>query len=353
VHSAFGRLWAQQGDGAGQRYIVAYSALLDETHWTTGAGEINVLGNAGAVSKGYDEVVAISSYDNYLVVFMRDSIVIYNSPDVPGSLGIQQIIQGVGCIARDSVQQTGDDVVWLSSTGLRSLRHTVQSENNLELGDLSANVRGELQQKVSQISGDVIRSAYYPEDALYTLKTGNVIWAMDLHDRSAIGQAPPKFTKFPNNEWQSLYYHEGSLYIGSNGKLGIYQNYQDDGTAYNMIWKTVWTDFGTSRLKSIKKMNSVVVANSNQNVTFQWETDYGLSSGSATATTEGAGTTAEWNVGEWGLSEWSGGTALSRLSVQGSRTGEVLAFGFNITVDSNQVCIEQLGIYTTIGREAR
>jgi hypothetical protein len=135
--------------------------------------------------------------------------------------------------------------------------------------------------------------------------------------------------------------------------LGIYQNYQDDGTAYNMIWKTVWTDFGTSRLKSIKKMNSVVVANSNQNVTFQWETDYGLSSGSATATTEGAGTTAEWNVGEWGLSEWSGGTALSRLSVQGSRTGEVLAFGFNITVDSNQVCIEQLGIYTTIGREAR
>jgi hypothetical protein len=353
VHSAFGRLWAQQGDGAGQRYIVAYSALLDETHWTTGAGEINVLGNAGAVSKGYDEVVAISSYDNYLVVFMRDSIVIYNSPDVPGSLGIQQIIQGVGCIARDSVQQTGDDVVWLSSTGLRSLRHTVQSENNLELGDLSANVRGELQQKVSQISGDVIRSAYYPEDALYTLKTGNVIWAMDLHDRSAIGQAPPKFTKFPNNEWQSLYYHEGSLYIGSNGKLGIYQNYQDDGTAYNMIWKTVWTDFGTSRLKSIKKMNSVVVANSNQNVTFQWETDYGLSSGSATATTEGAGTTAEWNVGEWGLSEWSGGTTLSRLSVQGSRTGEVLAFGFNITVDSNQVCIEQLGIYTTIGREAR
>lgn len=354
VHSAFGRLWAQKGDGSGQKYVIAYCKLLDETEWGhADSGEINVLGNAGAVSKGYDELVAISSFDDYLVAFMRDSIVIYNSPDAPGSIGIQQIIQGIGCIARDSVQQTGDDIVWLSATGLRSLRHTVQSENNLELGDLSAHVRGELIQKVSQVNGDSIRSAYYPEDALYLLKTGNVIWAMDLHDRSAAGGSPPRFTQFPNNTWTSMYYHEGDLYLGTAGALGIYQNYQDDGESYNMVWETVWTDFGTSRLKSIKKLNSVVIANSNQNVTFTWETDYGLSSGSATATTEGSGVIAEWNVSEWGLGEWSGGTNLSRLSVQGSRTGEVLSFGFNITVDSNQVCIEQLGIYTTIGREAR
>ena len=355
VHSAFGRLWAQKGDTTSGKYTIAYSSLLDETEWETSsiANDINVLGNAGAVANGYDELVAISSFDNFLVAFLRNSIVIYSSPEAPGTLAIERVIQGIGCIARDSVQQTGDDIVWLSATGLRSLKHTVQSENNLELGDLSSNIRRELVNKANQVAAGEIRSAYFPEDAVYMLKTADVVWAMDLHNRSLIGAEPPRFTNFPSNTWDSMYYHEGSLYLAQLGVLGAYQNYSDNGSTYNMVWKSVWTDFGSSKLKSMKKMNAVVIAKSDQNVTFSWETDYGLSAGSQTATTSGAGVVAEWALAEFGEDEWSGGTDLSRLSVQANRTGEVLSFGFNITVDAANVCIEQLGIYTTIGREAR
>jgi len=180
IHSAFGRLWAQKGDSSTAKSIIAYSALLDETHWSTGAGEINVLGTAGAVAHGYDELTAISSFDNYLIAFLRNSIVIYNNPDDPSNLGIEKVIQGVGCIARDSVQRTGDDIIFMSSTGLRSFRHTVQSENNLELGDLSRQVRRTLVNSVNQVSGDAVKSVFFPEDALYMLLAGNTIWALDL-----------------------------------------------------------------------------------------------------------------------------------------------------------------------------
>ena len=121
VHSAFGRLWAQKSDIGADKNIIAYSALLDEGHWSTGAGEINVLENVDALANGDDELVAISSFDGYLVAFLRNNIVVYDDPNDPGTLNIERIIQGVGCKSRDSVQQVGNDVYFLSDSGIRSL----------------------------------------------------------------------------------------------------------------------------------------------------------------------------------------------------------------------------------------
>jgi len=227
IHSAFGRLWAQKGDSSTAKSIIAYSALLDETHWSTGAGEINVLGTAGAVAHGYDELTAISSFDNYLIAFLRNSIVIYNNPDDPSNLGIEKVIQGVGCIARDSVQRTGDDIIFMSSTGLRSFRHTVQSENNLELGDLSRQVRRTLVNSVNQVSGDAVKSVFFPEDALYMLLAGNTIWALDLH-KETTQPGDTRITRFPLTNWDCFVYHEKNVYLGVSGTVGTYSGYLDD-----------------------------------------------------------------------------------------------------------------------------
>ena len=181
VHSAFGRLWAQKVPaGSTDQAVVAYSALLDETHWSTGAGEINALGTASAVAAGYDEMMGISSISGFLVVFFKNSIVIYGKPEDPTNMTINRVIQGVGLLERDSVQQIGDDLVFLTRVGVRSLKQTIRSDDNTELHDLSATVRSDLLNDVST-SETPIKSAWYPDEALYLLKADNHIWVMDMH----------------------------------------------------------------------------------------------------------------------------------------------------------------------------
>jgi hypothetical protein len=351
VHSAFGRLWAQKGQTGVARSAMVACALLDERHWSTGAFEFNLLGNRSALAFGYDEIVAIDSFDNFLIVFMTNSITIFNNPDDPSNMGIEKVIQGVGCLARDSIQKVGDDILWLSSTGVRSLKHTVQSENNLEFGNITTSVERELVEKAEQGLAIEIKSAYFPEDAVYMLLTGDIVWAIDLHLHS--GGGAPKITQFTGTDWHSMVYHESFLYIGQEGQIGTYSTYLDDAATYEMKWMSQWSDFGTNKLKSLKKLNAVVTASSDQAITFIWELDYGQATSFASAFTSGAGTTSEWNVAEWGLSEWSGSTDLSRVSTHASRTGEIISFGFTTTINNSQICIEELTLYTTLGRENR
>jgi len=103
----------------------------------------------------------------------------------------------------------------------------------------------------------------------------------------------------------------------------------------------------------LKKITMILLARANQTVTLEWFTDYGAAYGTTTRTTRGAGTVAEWGIAEWGLDEWSGQTNLSKLTGNANRSGQAVSFGFNITVDNAQVCIEQMSLLMTIGREAR
>jgi len=353
VHSAFGRLWAQKASTGTGQSIVAYSALLDETHWSTGAGEINVLGTATAVSSGYDEVVAISSIDKYLVVFLRSQIIIYGSPDDPSTLSIVKIIQGVGCIERDSIQQAGIDLYFLSSTGVRSLRQVIESENNLELSDVSALVRRELVQSTRSVSTFKVRSAYSPEEALYLLfGSDGIIWAFDTHI-VAESTNDVRITQFVNTDWTSAYNHEGVLYLGKAGTIGKYSGYLDGTSTYNISWASSWSDFGDAKLKILKKINTIIEGAGSQIFTFTWEVDYGASSDNANISIPPAAALAEYGEAEFGIAEYGGGVTLSRIGTPASRTGQVFSFGFNVTVNNTQVAVEQITLLLKVGREAR
>lgn len=115
IHSAFGRLWVQKSYTGTDKNVISYCGTLTPSSWgvdTAVGGEIDTLGTFGSIAHGYDELVAISSFDKFLVAFLRNSIIIYSSPDSPNDLGIERIIQGVGCISRDSVQQVGRDLIF-------------------------------------------------------------------------------------------------------------------------------------------------------------------------------------------------------------------------------------------------
>jgi len=358
VHSAFGRLWAQKShSGLGQN-VIAYCALLDETRWFSGAGEINVLGTAGAVAHGFDTLVAISSFDRFLVAFLRDSIIIYNSPDGPATLGIEQIIQGVGCLARDSVQRIGNDLYFLSATGIRSLKQVIFSTDKVELAEVSKLVRRELVSDMTSGAASIIRSNYDLEEGQYWLKapSGN-IWVVDMHTLDE--KTPVRITKFVNTNWYCFAYDEQETYIGAKGGIGTYSGFQDtlpdSSVARNYIcdWESIYADFDSSRTKILKKIGVAVEGASGQQITLKWETDFSGKAGSKQLSIPSAGTLAEWGTSQWNIAEWSGGLSLSRLKTSASKEGRVWSVGFQIESMGNEICVEQLSLFMKLGREDR
>ena len=75
---------------------------------------------------GFDEIVALESFNGKLIIFGKNNIAIYNDPFDPSAttFALDEVIQGVGCVARDSVQAFGDDVLFLAADGVRSLNRT-------------------------------------------------------------------------------------------------------------------------------------------------------------------------------------------------------------------------------------
>ena len=358
VHSAFGRLWAQKADTGTNKNIIAYSALLDETHWSTGAGEINVLGNVGAVSNGYDELVAISSFDGYLVAFLRNNIIIYDSPEAPGSLTIEQIIQGVGCIARDSVQQVGNDVYFLSDSGIRSLKQVVFTADNVEMKEVSKIVRKKLVEDMIGGVASKIRSSYDPQEGQYWIKSpaGN-IWV--FNNLNLTETEEPRITKYTNTDWYSFVYFEGDTFLSHKGCIGKYHGYTDVDIAtspptaksYSCRWASNYADFDTSKLKILKNVGVTVFGASGQQIILDWDFDQGNSNSQAALIVKGAGSSAEWNVAEWNISEFSGGVALEKLRSSASRQGRTVSLGLTFNSNGNSMSVEQMSLFAKIGRE--
>ena len=358
VHSAFGRMWAQKADTGTNKNIIAYSALLDETHWSTGAGEINVLGNVGAVSNGYDELVAISSFDGYLVAFLRNNIIIYDSPEAPGSLTIEQIIQGVGCIARDSVQQVGNDVYFLSDSGIRSLKQVVFTADNVEMKEVSKIVRKKLVEDMIGGVASKIRSSYDPQEGQYWIKSpaGN-IWV--FNNLNLTETEEPRITKYTNTDWYSFVYFEGDTFLSHKGCIGKYHGYTDVDIAtspptaksYSCRWASNYADFDTSKLKILKNVGVTVFGASGQQIILDWDFDQGNSNSQAALIVKGAGSSAEWNVAEWNISEFSGGVALEKLRSSASRQGRTVSLGLTFNSNGNSMSVEQMSLFAKIGRE--
>ena len=159
--AAFGRVWVADD------YTVYWSKSLDPIDFQgTGTGSLNIREVFGED----DKIVAITQHNNYLVIFGRRNIALYSgaSANIAEQFGLADHIKGVGCIARDTVQSIGTDVLFLSETGLRGLGRTIQ-ERSVAVRDLSKNVRDELVTFVGGETESRIKAIYSPYDAFYLL----------------------------------------------------------------------------------------------------------------------------------------------------------------------------------------
>jgi hypothetical protein len=108
--SAYGRVWA--ADTTADKGTLVFSDLLTPHIWTGGtSGSLN-LRNIWPI--GGDEIVGLAAHNNRLFIFGKKQTLIYKDADTPSSMILEDSLENIGCIARDSIQPTGEDVIFLS-----------------------------------------------------------------------------------------------------------------------------------------------------------------------------------------------------------------------------------------------
>jgi hypothetical protein len=343
--SAYGRVWV--ANLSNNKTTVFYSRLLDGHHYTgTGSGLLDV----SAVVGGNDEIVALASHNNFLIIFMQNNIVVYSGADDPGTLQLSDVIKGVGCIARDSVQNTGTDLIFLSKSGVRSLARTIQ-EKSMPMRELSLNVRDILVRDIQNEVLSNIKSAYFERDALYllTLPSTNQIYCFDM--RVALPNGASRVTTW-NTSYSAFCATEArELYLGVKGGIAKYFGYLDNGITYRMVYFTANTDIGQpSQLKFLKKAGVLIIGNTTQDVVMKFGFDYNTLFQSRVFFGSTSNSASEYNVAEYNIGEYSGGLAIleARMNLGGS--GRVVKLGIETVVDGSPVSIQKVELFFKTGK---
>ena len=341
VLASLGRLWAT--DKTDNKYTVYYTL--------TGADDFHAGGQLDLTSVwASDDIVALAEFNGSLVIFGKRQTVIYKGAESIDTLALADIIN-VGCIARDSVQATADDLIFLSDQGVMSLGRLIQ-EKSQPLRDISKNVRSDLMSDVpSDTTG--VKSVYSPENAFYLLSLPAVskVYVFDL--RGALEDGAYRATKWVDialTAFERL--SSGTLYMGKK-TLGIvqYEGFQDAGSTYRMRYFSNEQDFGApANEKFLKKMRVTVIGGALSTAVLKWGYDYEESYAQETFTF-GSSTIAQFGIAEYNTTaEYSAGITVNRPSVNASGSGTTLSFGVETIINNSNFSIQKIDILALIGR---
>lgn len=346
VLAAYGRLWA--ADITGNKHTVYWSDTLNGHHWTGGtSGSLDV---TTVWPTGFDEITALAAHNGFLIIFGKKSILVYSGASSPASMTLTDTVEGVGCIARDSVQHTGTDILFLSETGVRSFGRTIQ-EKSMPMRDISKNVRTDLLSLIP-LQTNPIKSLYSSEEAFYllTLPDSNTVYCFDM--RTALPDGSQRATT-----WSGMYplsfavLEGGEIYIGISSGIVQYEGYMDGAVKYEMRYFSNPMDFGnTSNLKFLKKFNLTIIGGQNTPTTLNWGYDYTANY------TKQAFTFGSSNIGEYGVSEYNttaeytSSILINTPKVNTSGSGEVVTIGIEAEVNGAAFSIQKIDIHALLGR---
>jgi hypothetical protein len=346
VLSAFGRLWV--ADTATDNVTVFFSDLLSGHVWSTGtAGTLNI---DRVWPNGSDEVTGLAAHNGFLIIFGKRQILVYANATTPATMSLSDTVGGIGCIARDTIQSTGKDILFLSNSGIRSFARTIV-EKSAPLGDLSKNIRSDFMSIVAGETLANIKSVYSEAEAFYlvTLPSVKEVYCFDTRVQLQDGS-------FRVTNWNSieptalLSRRNGDVLIGKNGYIGKYSTYQDYTSAYRMQYFTNHADLGNQNVTSLlKRLKVVVIGGTNQFVTMKWGFDFiaNYQSANVLIPTQGI---SEYGVAEYGIAEYSEGVALQTLSTSASGSGKIVQTGYETNINGSPLSIQRIEIQSKDGK---
>ena len=347
VIAAFGRLWAADDQTGGRRDVIYWSKLLDGHNWGSGdAGNIDL---ENAWPNGKDSITALAASGNRLMVFGRETILLYTIPAShdPASMSLapEDIISHLGCVARDSVQVTDEGIFFLSDNGIYKIDRLAQTTALLTRAHISKLVNNDiLTDLATQTNKTLIRSAYYSKEGWYVISfpTANVTYC--VHTRKPVPDVDGALviTKWTND---SKPFHaftvtsDDTWYSGGENGVHTFGGYTPDGAsnAYNLIFAPQWLTYGDdTRLKHAKQMVAVLKAADGQTGTLEWVKDY----------KENVVTSQAFTCSTIEFSEDPG---LGYLGVKMGGSFNVVKPTLTFPIDGDAVTLHQLQYYATPG----
>jgi hypothetical protein len=351
VISAYGRLWV--ADTATDNTTVSFSDILAGHVWTGGTSgtlDINRVWPNGA-----DNISGLAAHNNFLIIFGSRQILVYSGATTPSSITLYDTVGGIGCIARDSIQNTGKDVLFLSNSGLRSFARTI-IEKSAPLGDLSKNVRNDLMNIVSGETLANIKSVYSEKEAFYLLTLPIVKEVYCFDTRVSLQDGAFRVTVWDSIEPTALLSRRnGDLLLGKLGYIGKYGTYKDHTSSYRMQYYTNHADLGDQNVTSIlKRLKVIVIGGSNQYVTAKWGFDFSTNYLSANMLIP-TQNESEYGIAEYGangvpVAQYSDGVALQQLQTSASGSGKVVQTGYESDINGASMSIQKIEIQAKEGK---
>jgi hypothetical protein len=352
VLAAYGRLWV--ADITGNKHTVYWSDFLNGHAWSGGStGSLDV---TEVWPSGYDEIVSLAAHNGFLIIFGKKSILVYSGADdtvTAGVFKLEDTIKGVGCIARDSVQHTGTDIIFLSDSGVRSFGRTIQ-EKSMPMRDISKNVRNDINKAILSQTNP-IKSVYSEDEAFYLLSfsESHLVYCFDMRGPLDESGAHRVTTWTALDPLCFTVLDDGSIYMGKDSGIVKYSGYADGTASYQLSYFSNPLDFGNAaNLKFLKKFNLTLISSPATPVTLNWGYDY--TDSYTKQAFSFSGTTA--NIAEYGVSEYNttaeytSGTSIQTPRVNASGSGEVVAIGLEAQINNAEFSIQKIDIHALLGR---
>jgi hypothetical protein len=338
VLAAYGRLWV--ADVSTDKVTVYFSDIL--------AGHVWSGGTSGFLA--VNQVWQNGAHNGFLFILGKNNILVYANATSPADLSLSDSITGIGCIARDSIAYTGDDILFLSGTGVRSILRTIQ-EKSAPLRDISKNVRKELMDALAGEDLKAVKSVYSPFDSFYllTLPQAKQVYCFDT--KSVLQDGSSRVTK-----WDSIaptafcYTSDKELLLGKEGYVGKYTGYTDNSSSYRFQYFTNHTDLGAPSVTSIlKKLSVVVIGGSNQYVTIKWGYDFYENYQAQNVLIPPQGQ-SYFGIGQYNVDKYSSGVSQSTLVAYPTGSGKVIQTGYESNINGSALSIQKLEIQAKNGK---
>ena len=350
--AAYGRFWAHNGTTVYWSTDIADSAFPTFSGGTSGS--LNI---ASVLPRNVDEIVSLAVHNDFLVIFCKHNIILYSGASNPigTSFALADIIAGVGCVAKNSVQPTGNDLIFLSDTGVRSLGRLL-AEKSLPMRDLTKNIRDDfLRDMTTEIENygslDHVCSVYSEQYAFYLISfpSTETVYVLDM--RSPLEDGSARCTVWYQYEAHAfLRLADRTLLIGKPDGIGEYTGYTDNGTKYRIRYFSHYLDLGSNVTKKmLKQIKMTVLGGSNQQITVKVGSDYTASYFSYPFTLD-TGSVDEYGASEYGVAEFAGGVVIDTIKSSVSGSGNVIQIGFEADVNGSELSVQALDCFVKTGR---
>lgn len=326
VCASNGRVWTVASNTLYWTRLLIHDYVLTEVVGAetvaTGAGSLDL---SLYWDEGQDSCTGLVEWNNYLVVFGKRSIIILGNPDdANNAMVISENISGTGCINGNTIQKIGNDLFFLSNTGIRSLGRVLQ-DGSTPLREVSQHVRN----YVIDYIEDGVTSCYSKQEGFYLLTYPTAGKTLVFDIRGQLEDGAFRCTEWNKGFFGMISTESGLVLLSDASTIYEYTGYTDTAGAYTITYKGGWSDYNTPYRKIPKRMDLFLTGTAGDSATVYWYYDYLSSTEHTFSTTIRQG---------------------NNVHVPLTGSGDVIKLGLSTTVNGSLKSVNKMVVHTKIGR---